>query len=142
VQPLKAVAGLACFVALAACGSPAPSNPSSGGQVNAGQFGSDAAPVNGGSVVRYELTGTAVTVDGSYAEPSRGVEKRVDVRQVALPWSRDVRLAPKQLFVAGLSAQGPNVDSTVTCKIIKDGEVVSQETGSLVACHAELTANT
>ena len=141
MQSKRVVIGLACLAALGACGSPEPSGQADG-QVNASQFGSGSGQSGaGGSVVRYELSGTAVTVDGSYSEPTNGVERRVEVRQVALPWSRDVRLSPKQLFVAGLSAQGPNVDSTVTCKIIKDGQVVSQETGSLVDCHAELTAN-
>jgi hypothetical protein len=141
VQAFKVVVGLACLlVVLGACGSPAPAG--SGPAAGAPQrTASSTAAADGSSMVRYELSGTAVTVDGSYAEPSSGVEKMVEVRQVALPWSRDFTLAPKQLFVAGVSAQGPNVDSTVTCKIIKDGVVVSQETGSLVDCHAELTAS-
>jgi hypothetical protein len=79
-----------------------------------------------------------VKVDGTYAEPANGKEKMVELRAAALPWRKSFVLSPDQLFVAGLVAHGPNLESTVTCKIFKNGTVIAQETGSTVYCRAEV----
>jgi hypothetical protein len=96
-------------------------------------------PDDGTVLVRYELTGTAVSIDGTYAEPDAGKERMVELRGTALPWRRSFSLPPKQLFVAGLVAQGPNLESTITCKIMKDSEIIAQQTGPTVDCRAEVS---
>lgn len=131
------MAGLAAASGvLAGCGSPL-------GQVTGTPSGPSAAvaraePTDGSVLVWYELTGTAVSVDGNYAEPADGKERMVELRAAALPWRRSFTLPPKHLFVAGIVAQGPNLESTVTCKIMKDSEIVAQETGPTVDCRAEI----
>jgi len=96
-------------------------------------------PSDGSVLVRYELTGTAVSIDGSYAEPSDGKEKMVELSSIPLPWRKSFTLPAKQFFVAGLVAQGPNLESTVSCKIMKDSEIVAQQTGTTVDCRAEIS---
>jgi hypothetical protein len=98
-----------------------------------------AAQSDGSVLVRYELTGTAVSIDGTYAAPADGKETMVELRATALPWRNTFTLPPHRVFVAGLLAQGPNLESSVTCKIMKDSEIVAQETGSTVDCHAEIS---
>lgn len=93
---------------------------------------------DGLAMVRYELSGTAISVDGTYSEPVEGIEKLVELRQEALPWSRNFTIAPNQLFVAGLSAHAPNLESSITCKIIRNGAVIAHETGPFVDCRAEV----
>jgi hypothetical protein len=90
-------------------------------------------------LVRYELTGTAVSVDGTYSEPAGSTERIVELRGAGLPWRKSFTLPPKQLFVAGLMAQGPNLESTVTCKIMKDSEIIAQQTGPTVDCRADVS---
>lgn len=135
----RVVVGLACLLLLDGCG-PQPADGGNGGNVQQ----QNSRPTDGTSIVRYELTGTAVTFDGSYAEPATDAgktENMVEIKQAPLPWSKDFRLAPNQLFVAGVTAQGPNLESTVTCKILKNGVTVTEESGPLVDCRAEVVAN-
>jgi hypothetical protein len=135
VRPLlKVVSGLACLAVLGGCGSGSP--PAQPGTPTETIAAANVAP--GATLVRYELTGTAVTIDGTYAEPAGGAEKMVELRQAALPWGKDFTIPPDQLFVAGLVAQAPNLESTITCKIITNGTVVAQETGPTVDCRAEV----
>ena len=96
-------------------------------------------PTDGSVLVRYELTGTAVSIDGNYSEPADGKERMVELRATALPWRKSFMLPPNHLFVAGLVAQGPNLESTVTCKIMKNSEIVAQQTGTTVDCRAEIS---
>lgn len=96
-------------------------------------------PADGPRMVRYELTGTAVTFDGSYAEPMGGAERMVELRGIALPWGRNFTIQPGQLFVAGLVAQAPNLESTITCRIIKNGAILAEQTGPTVDCRAEVS---
>ena len=96
-------------------------------------------PTDGSVLLRYELTGTAVSIDGTYAEPVDGKEKMVELRTTPLPWRMNFTLPPKQFFVAGLVAQGPNLESVVTCKIMKDSEILAQQTGPTVDCRAEIS---
>ena len=130
--------GMGCLLVVSGCGiGSAPQQSGSADQP------SDAAPKSnpddGTVLVRYELTGTAVSIDGTYAEPDSGKERMVELRGTALPWRRSFTLAPKQLFVAGLVAQGPNLEFTITCKIMKDSEIIAQQTGPTVDCRAEVS---
>lgn len=137
VRPLaKVVIGVGCLAVLVGCGSSTPPEQSGAVTGTPTIAGPNVAP--GATLVRYELTGTAVTIDGTYAEPAGGVEKMVELRQIALPWGKNFTIPPDQLFVAGLVAQAPNLESTITCKIITNGTVVAQQTGPTVDCRAEV----
>lgn|GEM_PF-3656514 len=132
------VAGMGCLIVLGGCGIGS-SHVQSGAADQPSVAAARAKPSDGTVLVRYELTGTAVSVDGTYAEPIDGKERMVELRAAALPWRKSFTLPPKQLFVAGLIAHGPNLESTITCKIMKDTEILAQETGPTVDCRAEVT---
>jgi hypothetical protein len=138
VQPVKVVVGLACVVMLGSCGNdPGTAGPGGGpGTLPT----ATTPPPDGSTVVRYELSGTAVNFDGTYSEPAEGAERIVELREAPLPWSRNFTLGPNQLFVAGLNAQAPNLESTVTCKIFKNDAMIAHETGPLVDCRAEVAS--
>ena len=134
----RTVAGAACLLVLTGCGGGSPeqtTTPAPGPSIAE----ANAGPADGARLVRYELSGTAVTIDGTYSEPAAGAEKMVQLREIALPWSKNFTLPPNQLFVAGVVAQGPNLESTITCKIIKDGAVIAEQTGATVDCRAEVS---
>ena len=134
----KLVVGSACLAVLVGCGGgPAPTEPGTAGTPSIAA--ANVNPGNGAVLVRYELSGTAVIIDGSYSEPADGKEIMVELRSTQLPWHKSFTLQPKQLFVAGLVAQGPNLESTVTCRIVKDSEIVAQQTGPTVDCRAEIS---
>jgi len=135
----KLVVGLACLVVVGGCGSGSPPAQQAGVVQSPTVAAANVKPGNGATLVRYELTGTAVNFEGTYSEPVDGVEKIVELHRATLPWSRNFTLPPNQLFVAGLLAQAPNLESTITCKIIKDGNVVAQQTGPTVDCRAEVS---
>jgi hypothetical protein len=137
----KLVGGLAGAAAVGGVLSGCGGSPQAPGAANAAPS-ADAArvePSDGSVLVRYELTGTAVSIDGNYSEPAGGKERMVDLRATPLPWRRSYTLPPDALFVAGLVAQGPNLESSVTCKIMKDSEIVAQQTGATVDCRAEIS---
>lgn len=129
---------IGCLLAVAGCGvGSSPRQSDSAEQPADGA--SRPTPTDGTVLVRYELTGTAVSVDGTYSEPAGSTERIVELRGAGLPWRKSFTLPPKQLFVAGLMAQGPNLESTVTCKIMKDSEIIAQQTGPTVDCRADVS---
>lgn len=138
VRGLAGVAALIC--AFVDCGGEPASTSAAAVPTNAPPNAAAKTESSDGSVmVRYELTGTAVTVDGTYATPADGKETMVELRATALPWRKTFTLPPQHFFVAGLVAQGPNLESSVTCKIMKNNEVIAQETGPTVGCRAEIS---
>lgn len=139
LRPVRGVIGLALTAALAATvGCAAGSSP--GGVVEARVGSTTVTPTDGSAVVRYELTGTAITVDGTYTEPAGGAEQMIELHQAPLPWSRTFTVPAQQFFVAGLIAEGPNLEATVTCRISRDGTVIAQESGPSVDCRGEVGA--
>ena len=136
----KGVIGVACLAMVGGCGSgPTQARPSAGAEATPSIAEANVASGKGATLVRYELSGTAVSIDGTYSEPANGRETMVELRDIPLPWDMNFILPPEQLFVAGLLAQGPNLESTITCKIIMNGDVVSQQTGPTVDCRAEVS---
>lgn len=132
----RAVIGLGSAAMLAACGTEQPPVPplAPTSSVEAG----NTSPTDGSVFVRYELNGTAVNFDGFYSEPSGQTERMVELRSTPLPWSKSFTLPPRQLFVAGLVAQAPNLESLITCRIVRDGAVIAEQTGPTVDCRAEI----
>lgn len=131
--------GIGCLLAAAGCGlGSSPQRPDPADQPSP-DGASRPTPTDGTVLVRYELTGTAVSVDGTYSEPVGSTERMVELRGAGLPWRRSFTLPPQQLFVAGLMAQGPNLEATITCKIMKDSEVIAQQTGTTVDCRADVS---
>ncbi|HEY3259177.1 MAG TPA: hypothetical protein VGJ95_02740 [Pseudonocardiaceae bacterium] len=137
----KLVGGVAWFAALSgalvACGGQAATVSETAGTPSVAVARSE--PSDGSVLLRYELTGTSVIIDGNYAEPADGKEKMVELHATPLPWRKSFTLPPKQFFVAGLVAHGPNLESTVTCKIMKDSETIALQTGPMVDCRAEIS---
>jgi Mycobacterium membrane protein len=133
----KVVIGLAWLAVLGGCGVASPRAQESAETSSVAI--ANVNPGDGSIVVRYELTGTAVMFDGTYSEPADNGEHMVELRATGVPWSRNFTLPPHHLFVAGLVAQGPNLESSITCKIIKNGVVVVEETGPTVDCRAEIS---
>ncbi len=133
----KVVVGLAWLAVLGGCGVESPS-PQKSAETSSVAI-ANVNPGDGSIVVRYELTGTAVMFDGTYSEPAGDAERMVELHATAVPWSQSFTLPPHHLFVAGMVAQGPNLESSITCKIIKNGAVVVEETGPTVDCRAEIS---
>jgi Mycobacterium membrane protein len=134
---MKVAAGLAWLAVLGGCGVEPP--PAQDAAENSSVAIANVNPGDGSIVVRYELTGTAVMFDGSYSEPADNAEHMVELRGAGVPWSRNFTLPPNRLFVAGLVAQGPNLEASITCKILRNGVVVVEETGPTVDCRAEIS---
>jgi hypothetical protein len=133
----KVAIGLAWLTVLGSCGVESP--PAQDAVETSSVAIANVNPGDGSIVVRYELTGTAVMFDGTYSEPAGDAERTIELRAAGVPWSRNFTLPPNRLFVAGLVAQGPNLESSITCKIIRNGVVIVEETGATVDCRAEIS---
>ena len=74
--------------------------------------------------VRYEVSGPGVAEEISY-QTDTGQQRAMNAR---LPWSTEFTGFGGEVFV--ISAQGPG---PITCKILMDGNVVSDATASVGA---------
>lgn len=80
--------------------------------------------------VRYEVSGSAAAEYISY-QTDTGQQRAVNV---SLPWSTQFTGFGAQVFV--LSAQGPG---SITCRILLDGKVVTQQTATGTPGHTVCT---
>ncbi|KAA1252233.1 hypothetical protein F0Q45_00120 [Mycobacterium simiae] len=80
--------------------------------------------------VRYEISGSGVAEYISY-QTNTGQQRAVNV---GLPWSTQFTGFGGQVFV--LSAQGPG---SITCRILVNGEVVTQQTATGAPGHTVCT---
>ena len=80
--------------------------------------------------VRYEVSGSGVAQFISY-QTDTGQQRAVNV---GLPWSTQFTAFGGQVFV--LSAQGPG---SITCRILLDGSVVTEQTATGAPGHTVCT---
>jgi hypothetical protein len=81
-----------------------------------------AAHADGPTKVTYQLSGSAPIADYVSYQVEYGQQQQA---HVALPWTTDFTVLGNRVFV--ISAQSPG---SITCKILIDGNVVSEATGN------------